>query len=52
MTELADAGIRLVLDDFGNGYSALASLKRFPLASLKIDRLFIHAIEGPATRRP
>jgi EAL domain-containing protein (putative c-di-GMP-specific phosphodiesterase class I) len=52
---LAAAGVRLVLDDFGSGYSALASLKRFPLSALKLDRLFTAAIgsdqsEAPITR--
>jgi diguanylate cyclase (GGDEF)-like protein len=34
-------GIRLVLDDFGTGWSSLHYLKRFPLDALKIDREFI-----------
>jgi diguanylate cyclase (GGDEF)-like protein len=55
LAALATVGVRLVLDDFGSGYSALASLNRFPLAALKLDQLFTAAIgsaqsEVPITR--
>ncbi len=35
---LATAGVRLNVDDFGSGYSALRDLGRLPLAALKLDR--------------
>jgi len=38
---IQDIGVRIVIDDFGIGYSALAALKQFPLDSIKIDRSFI-----------
>lgn len=33
-------GVRVALDDFGQGYSSLAYLRRFPLDRLKIDKAF------------
>jgi diguanylate cyclase (GGDEF)-like protein/PAS domain S-box-containing protein len=41
---LSELGVRLVLDDFGTGFSSLAYLNRFPLDGLKIDRSFVEAL--------
>ncbi|MGB4075521.1 putative bifunctional diguanylate cyclase/phosphodiesterase [Pseudomonas sp.] len=41
MVELVEHGVRFSLDDFGTGFSSLSHLKRLPLSTLKIDRLFI-----------
>jgi diguanylate cyclase (GGDEF)-like protein/PAS domain S-box-containing protein len=44
MNELNGLGVQVFLDDFGNGYSSLSYLKRFPLCALKIDQSFIQDI--------
>ncbi len=38
LAPLATAGVRLNVDDFGSGYSAIRDLERLPVAALKIDR--------------
>ena len=41
---LSNAGVSLVIDDFGIGYSSLSYLRRFPIRTLKIDRSFTRGI--------
>ena len=38
-------GFRLTIDDFGTGHSSLASLHRFPIDNLKINRALVQQLE-------
>lgn len=39
---LKSLGVKLVIDDFGSGYSNLGYLQKFPLDSIKIDQSFLN----------
>jgi diguanylate cyclase (GGDEF)-like protein len=43
---LREAGVRIALDDLGTGYSSLEHLRRFPVDSIKIDKVFIDRVTG------
>lgn len=38
LAQIADLGYKLAIDDFGTAYSNLASLTRYPIGCIKIDR--------------
>jgi EAL domain-containing protein (putative c-di-GMP-specific phosphodiesterase class I) len=41
LQSLRESGCRILIDDFGIGYSNLAQLKNLPLDRIKIDRSFV-----------
>ncbi len=46
VNSLRALNIQLALDDFGTGYSSLAAAHSFPLDLIKIDQLFVRAINA------
>ena len=46
LDELHEMGVRLVIDDFGKGYSSLSYLRRLPVDEIKIDRSFLLGLAG------
>lgn len=41
LSRLTDSGSTLALDDFGTGHSSLDALHRYPIGTMKIDRVFV-----------
>jgi PAS domain S-box-containing protein len=46
LSQLKALGIRMSIDDFGTGYSSLSRLRRIPVDTLKIDRVFISNMDS------
>jgi diguanylate cyclase (GGDEF)-like protein len=49
LSALQDIGVRLVLDDFGTGFSSLGYLQRLPLSAIKLDGAFVQNLTGGST---
>lgn len=49
LSALRRLGVRIVLDDFGIGYSSLSYLSQFPVQKLKFDKSFLSQTNSPAT---
>jgi diguanylate cyclase (GGDEF)-like protein len=48
LIRLAQAGVKITIDDFGVGYSSLATLRQSYIGKIKIDRSFVRGItESP-----
>jgi diguanylate cyclase (GGDEF)-like protein len=48
LKQLRALGVSIALDDFGAGYSSLASLQELPLTRIKLDRSLIESIDTNA----
>jgi diguanylate cyclase (GGDEF)-like protein/PAS domain S-box-containing protein len=50
LRKIHNLGVLVSLDDVGTGHSAFTHLERLPVDALKIDRRFVAALHGGATR--
>lgn len=50
LNQLKQLGLKLSIDDFGQGYSSLSYLKHLPLDNIKIDKLFVDDILDPSNQ--
>lgn len=52
LKQLSGLGVQISIDDFGTCYSSLGYLKKFPLHTIKIDKSFVHDIQGSSADIP
>jgi EAL domain-containing protein (putative c-di-GMP-specific phosphodiesterase class I)/GGDEF domain-containing protein len=46
LAQLKDLGIRLIIDNYGRGYSSLAHLEQFPFDGVKLDQSLVRKLKG------
>ena len=51
LEQIRDTGAKILLDDFGNGYSSLGMVGDYTFDVVKIDKSFVDEIEGKASVR-
>ncbi|WP_336776970.1 putative bifunctional diguanylate cyclase/phosphodiesterase [Paenibacillus sp. MMO-58] len=51
LSQLRALGVRITLDNFGEGYASLANLKQLPVNSVKISKSFIRQIDVQSVER-
>ncbi len=51
LTRLGERGVRLSIDDFGQGYSSMDRLRSLPINEIKIDRAFVARLRQDPTDR-
>ncbi len=51
LQRLRKLGVRIVMDDFGTGFSSLSNLRSFPFDKIKVDRSFTGILEHDAGAR-
>ncbi|MEQ8353116.1 MAG: EAL domain-containing protein [Leptospiraceae bacterium] len=51
LEQLRKAGISIAFDDFGTGFSSLSYLDKFPVDSIKIDRVFVQKLTAGSNSR-
>lgn len=50
ISELQEAGFKILMDDFGSGYSSLNMLKDAPIDVLKLDMAFMRNLDNENER--
>jgi diguanylate cyclase (GGDEF)-like protein/PAS domain S-box-containing protein len=51
LRRLRELGVRIMLDDFGTGFSSLTYLRQLPLDAIKLDRSFVSQLDHSAADR-